>query len=62
MNYFQYRSKTTPDKAITVGQREDSSLFLSNASFLKDEENRFESIEQIEAFLGDELEMIIRPQ
>lgn len=61
MNYFLYRSKKTPDQAITVAQNDDTSLFLPNAAFLSRQENQFETIEQIEEFLDDELEMIIRP-
>jgi len=46
---------------IIVGQREDTSLYLDNATFLTASQNRFETIDQIEEYLGEELEMIIRP-
>jgi hypothetical protein len=46
---------------ITVGQRDDGSLFLSGAIFLTEEENRFITIEQIEELLDDEFELIVRP-
>lgn len=61
--YFLYRSKNDPTKAITVAQNDDTTLYLPNAgSILSRQENQFESIEQIEEFLDDELEMIVRPQ
>lgn len=59
---FKYRSKTHPENGmIIIGQRVDTSLYLDNATFLSDEQNRFNSIEAIEEYLGEELEMIIRP-
>ena len=62
MNFFKYRSKKDPTKRIEVGQRDDGTLFLSEATFLKDEENYFETIEQIEDLLNDEFEMVIIKQ
>lgn len=62
MNFFTYRSKADPTKMIEVGQRDDGSLFLSNATFLKDEENKFEAIENIELLLGDKFEMVVLKQ
>jgi len=62
MNFFKYRSKKDPTKMIEVGQHDDGTLFLSSATFLKDEENHFETIEQIELLLGDEFEMVIIKQ
>ena len=47
---------------IEVGQQDDGTLFLSQATFLKDEENHFETIEQIELLLGDKFEMVITRQ
>ena len=62
MNFFNYRSKSDPTKMIEVGQYDDGTLFLSNATFLRDEENHFESIEQIELLLGDKFEMVVVKQ
>ena len=60
--FFLYRSKLDPSRAITVGERDDTmELYLPNADFLTDEQNRFNSIEEIEELLDDEFEMIIRP-
>lgn len=47
---------------IEVGQRDDGTLFLSEATFLRDEENYFETIEQIEELLDDNFEMVIIKQ
>ena len=59
---FTYRSKANPEKGmIVVGQRQDTSLYLDNAPFLEADQNYFRSIEEIETYLGEELEMIIRP-
>ena len=63
MEYFLYRSKNNPDRAVTVAQNDDLTFFLpTGAETLSRQENHFETIEAIEEFLGDELEMIIRPQ
>lgn len=62
MNFFKYRSKKDPTKMVEVGQRDDGTLFLSKATFLTDEENYFENIEQIELLLGDNFEMVITKQ
>ncbi len=62
MNFFKYRSKSDPTKMIEVGQRDDGTLFLSQATFLRDEENNFETIEQIEELLDDNFEMVITKQ
>ncbi len=62
MNFFKYRSKKDPTKMIEVGQRDDGTLFLSEATFLRDEENYFETIEQIEELLDDKFEMVIIKQ
>ena len=62
-NKFKYRSKSHPENGmIIIGQREDSSLYLDDATFLSDTQNHFDTIEQIEEYLNEELEMIIRPQ
>ena len=47
---------------IEVGQQDDGTLFLSQATFLRDEENHFETIEQIELLLGDNFEMVVVKQ
>ncbi len=47
---------------IEVGQRDDLTLFLSSATFLREDENYFETIEQIEEVLDDEFEMVIIKQ
>lgn len=62
MNFFKYRSKKDSTKMIEVGQRDDGTLFLSEATFLRDEENYFETIEQIEELLDDNFEMVIIKQ
>lgn len=62
MNFFKYRSKKDPTKMVEVGQRDDGTLFLSEATFLRDEENYFETIEQIEELLDDNFEMVIIKQ
>ena len=62
MNFFKYRSKKDPTKMIEVGQFDNGILFLSSATFLRDEENYFETIEQIEDLLNDEFEMVIIKQ
>lgn len=62
MNFFKYRSKSDPTKMIEVGQYDDGTLFLSQATFLRDEENHFEDIEQIELLLGDKFEMVVVKQ
>jgi len=61
-NKFTYRSKANPERGmIVVGQREDTTLYLDDATFLSDAQNRFQTIEQIEEYLDEKLEMIIRP-
>lgn len=63
MEYFLYRVKSDPARAITVAQNDDATFFLpAGLEVLSKQENQFETIEQIEEFLGEELEMIIRPQ
>jgi len=62
LNFFKYRSKSDPTKMIEVGQYDDGTLFLSQATFLRDEENHFEDIEQIELLLGDKFEMVVVKQ
>lgn len=62
MNHFLYKSKNNPNQAVTVARRSDMSLFLPAALFLSEEENHFNTISDIEEFLGDELELIVRQQ
>ena len=60
INYHLFKSKNYPDRAITVGEREDGTYFLPSASTkIKPEDNSFDSIEQIELTLGDKLTLII---
>lgn len=60
--YHLYRSSNNSERAITIGEREDGTFFLGRAGgILEDHENKFESIEEIELYLDDELEML-RPK
>lgn len=60
--YHLYRSTIDTDRVITIGEREDGTFFIGRAEmFLDDAENSFASVEQIELYLDDELEMI-RPK
>ncbi len=58
IEYFLYRSKKYPDRAVTIGQRPDLTFFLPGAYFMTPDENKFAKIEQIEEYIEDELEMI----
>jgi len=60
--YHLYRSINIPDRVITIGEREDGTLFIGRGDmFLDEEENRFNTVEEIESYLDDEFEMI-RPK
>lgn len=62
MEYFLYRSKKDPTRALTIAQNDDATFSLPTAELLNRQENQFNTIEEIEEFLDDELEMIIRRQ
>ncbi len=60
IKYHLFKSKKFPDRALTVGERDDGTYFLPSASnTIKPEDNSFDSIEQIELTLEDELTLII---
>ena len=60
MKYHVFQSKKNPDNAITVGERRDGTYFLPAAiDKVPPEQNRFDSIEQIELVLNDKLTLII---
>lgn len=44
---------------INIGQREDLSFCLIGATFLTDDENRFNTIADIEEYIDDELTLVI---
>lgn len=57
--YHLFKSKKNPGKAITIGEYENGLYFIpAAAEHLSEEENLFDSIEEIEKFLDDELVMI----
>ena len=58
--YFLYRSKRYNGYTITIGQRDDLTFFIAGASFLTPDENMFATIEQIEEYIDDELEMLVK--
>lgn len=59
--YHLFRSKKYPDRAITIGERDDGTYFIPSASeTINPEFNSFDSISQIEVVLEDELTLIIQ--
>lgn len=60
IKYHLFRSVNRPGHAITIGEYSSGAYFLPTAlEYLPDDENTFASIEEIELFLNDKLEMII---
>jgi len=60
IKYHLFKSKKYPSRALTVGERDDGTYFLPSASTqIKPEDNSFDSIEEIELTLEDELTLII---
>lgn len=60
IKYHLFKSKKYPDRAITVGEREDGTYFIPTAiGHVDPESNSFDSIEQIELTLEDELTLIV---
>jgi len=60
MKYHLFKSQKHPHRAITIGERDNGTYFIPSAvEALTDEENTFESIEEIEKALKDVLELII---
>lgn len=60
MKYHLFQSEKHSNSAITVGERRDGSYFLPAAiDKVPPEENRFDSIEQIELILNDSLTLIV---
>ncbi len=58
--FHLFKSKKYPDRAITIGEREDGTYFIPAASeSINPEFNSFDSIEQIEIVLEDELTLIV---
>lgn len=58
--YHLFLSKKYPERAITIGERDDGTYFIPSASESIDPQyNSFDSIEQIETVLDDTLTLII---
>ncbi len=60
IKYHLFKSEKYPERALTVGERDDGTYFLPAASTaIQPEDNSFDSIEQIELTLEDKLTLII---
>lgn len=60
LKYHLFKSKKHEDRAITIGEREDGTYFIPAAiGHVDDELNSFDTIEQIELSLQDELTLIV---
>lgn len=59
MDTFLYKSGRHHEMYINIGQREDLSFCLIGATFLTDDENRFNTIADIEEYIDDELTLVI---
>ena len=58
--YHLFKSKKYPTRAITIGERDDGTYFIPSAAGTVDpDDNKFDTIEQIELTLGDELSLIV---
>lgn len=60
MEIFLYKSSIHTDRILRIGQMDDLSFKLLDATFLTDDENKFATIEQIEEYLEDQLTMVIQ--
>jgi hypothetical protein len=62
IKYHLFKSKKFPDRALTIGERDDGTYFIPAAAENVDpESNVFYSIEEIEQVLNDQLDLI-RPK
>lgn len=60
IKYHLFKSKKHPQHALTVGERDDGTYFIPTAMGTIDpESNSFDSIEQLELTLEDELTLIL---
>jgi hypothetical protein len=59
MDKFLYESGRHPGMYINIGQRDDLSFCLIGATFMTDDENRFNSISDIEEYIEDDLTLVI---
>ena len=58
--YHLFVSTKYPDRAITIGERPDGKYFIPSAIHsVPEDDNLFDSIEQIELTLDDSLTLII---